>query len=117
MKAIKIDVVNKTVSEITIGTGFKDLCNALESGGYERVRISPTESLWVDDEGLLKDKPLGAFDIECYPQTLSGHGVIFGVDGMGESVDTALTVEQVKQMITFRDPAELPEPSISFISF
>lgn len=115
MRAIKINVVDKTVSEIQIQDSFKGMCVALKSNGYDAVRLSATECLWVDDEGLLKEKPLGAFRIEGYPQALSGHGIIIGLRGPA-NVDTKLDVDVVRELITFVDSEELPEPLIKAYS-
>jgi len=117
MRAIKINVIGKTVTEIQMQDGFKSICKQLDAGGYESIRLTPNDYLWVDDEGLLKEKPIGAFKIEGYPQALSGHGVIFGVDAGGNSMDTKLNVDLIRQYVTFVDSEELPEPKIEVIGF
>lgn len=117
MKAIKIDVVKKTVEDIEISGDLISMYKALECDCVTSVRITDDEILWVDDDGLLHDNPIGAFLFENYPQVLSGHGLILGVTGSGENRSTKLKSESIKELIRFEDVKNLPEPSIHFVNF
>jgi hypothetical protein len=99
MKAIKIDAITQTVSEITIDI-WSEIAPAIGCDLFDCVCLSPTETLYCDDEGLLKN-PEHFIQIRGYPQPLAGSALILGSDEEGESVDTKLTIEQVQKMVTF----------------
>ena len=114
MKAIKIDVIKREVYEIDIPKGLQGLYSALECDMVEIVRINDTEDLYVDEEGLLRHDPIGAFRFKGYDQVLSGHGLVLGNDGEGDSVDTTLTVEYIRDQVRFKEVQDIPEPFMHF---
>lgn len=116
MRAIKIDVTKKEVYEIQIDGSIQSMHAALECETFDMVRLSRTEILWVDDEGLLKKNPVGAFKIDTYPQLLSGHGLIIGIDPGGYNVETKISVEDIKDRIAFKDVDQLPKAALHFFS-
>lgn len=116
MRAIKIDVIKKEIYEVDISGNNRSMNKEIEGNGFDMVRISKSEALWVDDEGLRRKPPLGAFTIKWYPQALPGHGLIIGLRGP-ENTDTRLTLEEVKEMVRFVDISELPLPVITIHSF
>jgi hypothetical protein len=117
MRAIKIDVIAKTIEEIDIDGSLKSMYEALDVDVVASVRIARGEILWVDDNGLHRDPPLGAFMFGVYPQALSGHGLIVGLGGIGDNCNTKLTLEEVKANVSFCDVSELPEPIIKVHSW
>ncbi len=131
IKAILIDAQNKQIKEVelepTEGLGYlqsiyKQLkCDCITSAcGDLFNRLSHT--LFVDDEGLLKDEPMGAFCIRIgetghlyQSQVLSGNGIIVGVDEEGECIDHALDEEIIKDIVLWDDVANLPAPSMTYV--
>ena len=102
MKAIKIDVRNKTVSIIDLKKGFRNTQKELECELFTCIGLPKNDALYIDDEGLLKEEPIGAFMIGSYPQPLSGHGLIIGTDEeTGESQDCQSTLEEIKKSVRF----------------
>lgn len=116
MRAIKIDAVKKEIYEVEIRGDNKSMYKELDSEGVEGVRLSKTERVWIDDVGLHRNPPLGAFQIKWYPQALSGHGLILGLRGP-ENTSTKLTLEEVRDIVQFVDVSELPLPVITTVSF
>ena len=116
MKAIKIDVVKKEIYEIEIKGDYHSLSKELECLGIERVRISRYEFVWVDEEGLLRNPPLGAFKISTYPNALSGHGIVLGANDP-DTTSTRLTLNWVKGNVNFVDPSGLAKPEVTVTSF
>lgn len=116
MRAIKIDVIKKDIYRVDILGDNVSMKKELDSGGFEMVQIGKTEALWVDDTGLRRSPPLGAFMYFPYPQALPGHGLIIGLRGP-ENWDTALTVEKVREVVQFVDVSELPLPVLTMVSF
>lgn len=114
MKAIKIDVVKKDVYEVEVTTDIATFYKHLECDDFNQVgrRLPNGDCLIVDGEGLLK-KPIGAFQFGTYPNSLSGHGLLFGTDSEGETVGVKSTLDYVKRAVRFVDPATLPEPGFT----
>lgn len=105
MKAILIDVVSRTVTEVDI-TG--DLDSFYEHIGCDLVEavntdvISGNDVLYVDEEGLLHEVE-GFFHLDGYPQPLAGNAIIIGIDEDGDSCDCETTVEEVMDAIEFME--------------
>jgi hypothetical protein len=123
IKAILIDTLNKEVKEVTYTEGENSLkevykllhCNCITSAdSYVFNPIGHT--LFVDDEGLLVDEPIGAFQI-ANGQVLSGNGLIVSTDDEGETQSHYLNIEKLKAIVKFRDVADLPEPTTHIFSF
>lgn len=121
MRAIKIDCIKKEIYEVDLPHAEKEdyssMYKELDAEGYEGVRMSKTEMLWVDEAGLRRKPPIGAFKVEWYPQALPGHGLIIGLGAGGYNTGTKLTVEELKALVQFVDISELPLPVITIHSF
>lgn len=115
MRAIKIDVVSKTITEIKIKKGLRALYLALDCQTVEVIGIDDGEDIWVDEEGLLHDEPIGAFTLNGWNHPVSGHGIILGTNSEGESVSTKLKLKDVIDVVRFVSVDDLPEPSFTFI--
>jgi hypothetical protein len=97
MKALLIDVVAKTVSIIEIAKGLAPLQKAV-GGLIQPLELTPAETLWLDEEGLLKNPEnffFVSFRGNMFHQALAGNGVILGNDEEGESCDTTLNPENI----------------------
>lgn len=101
MKAIKIDVVQGKIIQIDIAKGIEPLYKELQCRCFTTIELDNGDILFLDDEGLLLEEPLGAFVYDNYPQPLSGHGIILGNDEEGESQDCKSTVEEIKKVVRF----------------
>lgn len=107
MKGILIDPFTETISEIEHSQDYKEIYRVLSHEAvkvdcFSVVSLSDTESLFVDDEGLLKD-PKYFFMYDGYPQPLAGKGLILGLDQEGDSISTQFTVEDIKKKVSFRN--------------
>lgn len=105
MKAFKIDVTNKTVTEVEVDENnvLRDLYNHI---GCEMVeiacRIDEDNEIYVDEEGLLKPPPFLAFEYKGAHQPFAGNGLVLGYnDETGESKATTLKIEDVIKNVTF----------------
>jgi hypothetical protein len=102
MKVIKIDARKKTITEIELDWGIKALYKELECEMFTCIELPNGDSLYIDDEGLLLDEPIGAFMLKGFLQPLSGHGLIIGIDDKtGESNDCKYTIEFIKKNVEF----------------
>lgn len=115
MKAIKIDVVNKTVTTVDVGPTLEELYEALQCEVITTVFFPEffKDDMFVDDEALLKEpnEILGAFFTDLYPnQPIFSNGLVVGFDPeTGERVDCKMTAEQVASTVRFLDEKETQE--------
>ena len=113
-KAILIDVNNQTVTEVTVtkderGSQLKSIYGHVGCEMVEVVNVGEND-IYVDEEGLLSLTPESKFfEWEGYPQPIVGNGLVMGFDPeTGNSIDTTLTVDDVKRKVkflTYRDVA------------
>lgn len=104
LRAIKIDVVNRTITEVFIESGINAIYKQLDCRMFECVDLGDNQTLYLDEEGLLLDEPLGAFMFKGMLQPYSGHGLILGTNprtGDTVSCHPAITVEVVKKLVEF----------------
>jgi hypothetical protein len=67
-----------------------------------------TDTLFVDDEGLLKPELVDYFCLPLfYPTPLAGRGVVVGIDEEGETVGCFTTAEEVKAAIRWLKKSEI----------
>jgi hypothetical protein len=120
INAILIDVENREVKEILIDSSIESIHSTLKctciTCAEDYIFRTVDHALFVDDEGLLTSKPLGAFQI-LQGQVISGNGLIVGIDEEGESVDHNFDIDSFIPMVRFADVSELPEPSFEIYSF
>jgi hypothetical protein len=106
MKAILIDSVNREVKEVEV-TDYKSYypllnCRCFTVAAYLGNGNDAREEdyILVDDEGLLTEpEHFFAYDGAHHP--FAGNGLILGSDLEGESIEPQVTVEEVKNKITF----------------
>lgn len=110
-KALLINVQNESVTEVEViqdskGSYLKSIYNHLGCDLLDIVNIGK-DDVYVDDEGLMKiTQDSKFFQLNPNWQPLAGNGLILGFDPeTGESIDTTMTVEQVKEMVVFLDAA------------
>lgn len=103
MRVIKIDSVNKTVSEVELNDedSLKGL-QAIVEGLIEVAHELPNgDTLFVNEEGLMYS-PMHFFEIKGGHQPFAGNGVIAGYDfESGESTDAESAASQIRAMVTF----------------
>lgn len=104
IRAIKIDSENETVTEIEV-CGLRDMQKAV--GGlievayrfYDLKSGLETNTIYVDEEGLLKNNPYG-FRIDGF--SFVGDGLICGFDEIsGETDNCTLDVNEIRRSIKF----------------
>ena len=119
IKGILIDPFSKTVTEVTVtgepsswGSDYDYLesfynfldCTVVQPATLDIVG----ESLYVDEEGLIREKRQMFFylpNISPY-QPLAGKGIFVGFSDDGKYKDTALTVEDIQKQIEWMSPIQ-----------
>ena len=118
MKAILIDVYNKDIKEVEYDGTLDFIYFNLACRTFDVVRIDDVNSIFVDDEGLLRQNQLyfeysgsnGIFQ-------LAGNGLILGVDDEGNSISPTLTVEDVEGKVNFLPEGFKVEPYMEVTSW
>ena len=107
-KGILIDVENKTISEVEVvrdenGSQLPSIYGHLKCSTFEVVGYDFENDVYVDEEGIMNvDENTKFFKLRNYRQPLSGNGLIMGYDDeTGENGDTKLSLEEVKEQVTF----------------
>jgi hypothetical protein len=118
IRAIVIDPFLQEVREIQMGTGIKDLYEAIGCSCVQTVAIAGSRNVaWVDEEGLLKpDLAHGWYPKGWGQQPLMGLAVITECDKNGDIASTQATVEQVRRIIGGWHQGSGPEPVIKLWS-
>lgn len=97
-KAILIDAVNKTVSEVYT-TEYTDIYKHLDNDNSPftvACTLPNGDAVFVDDEGLLKSDLDAGFVLEPYNRPLIGNGLIMGCDEEGETDHCKTNLKDVK---------------------
>lgn len=102
-KAILIDVDTKEIKEVTIEDGIDAIYKQLKCDTFDVIRLDNKNDIYVDDNGVLSITPdTKFFKHEDYHQPIAGNGLVMGFDfESGDSVDTTITVKNLKSKITF----------------
>jgi hypothetical protein len=112
LRGILIDPYEKAITEVMTEPypAWKSLIDVEYIAAVTIGRHSDgcTETVWIDDEGLLNHKKDGPyFSVRGYDQPLAGKGLVLMTDTEGESRSTRMTVEQMELIITW--------PNVKFV--
>ena len=113
-KGILIDTKNRTITEVEVvrneeGSQLPSIYGHLNCSTFEMVQYDNVNDVYVDEEGLLYvTDETTFFKMKNYPQPRAGNGLIMGFDEeTGENGSTNLTIEEVKERITFMSAHEV----------
>jgi hypothetical protein len=124
IKALFIDVVNQSITEISIIPKFEHYYPLLDCRTIEAIYLeNDTDVIYLDEEGLLTKKD-GYFALQGYQQIFAGNGLAVGTlatyDG-NEDDNVKISLEELKAQITFFRPDEIDpddiEPMMVFVPF
>lgn len=105
MKAIKIDVTNRTVTEIEIGANslksMQEVVGGLITAALEMENM---DTLYVNDEGLFLFNEF--FYLEGNVQPNAGNGIIMGTDEEGGSIGAKSSLEEIRSKVRFLNKGE-----------
>lgn len=113
MRAYLINTKERSISEVDIEQGNIDKMQELigcdlftVASNFNFAENSDlADSLYVDDEGLLKaDTPVFYFNPPPSGQYLAGNGLVLGVDfSTGESVSARISLAELEKLISWTD--------------
>ena len=118
MKAILIDVKTQEIKEVEYDNTLQNIYDLIDCRAFDLVRLNEVDgifdSIFVDDEGLLKDNLYFEYSDSGRVFQLAGSGLILGVDDEGNSIPPTLTVEDVKGKVNFLPEGFKVEPYMEF---
>ena len=91
--AILINANDRTITKVVVES-VEDICRLIGCDLFTCVRIDRSETIYVDDEGLLKNPKVG-FKHTAYDAPLAGNGLILGTTAMGDSTHTEQSIHDV----------------------
>ena len=114
MKAILIDVKTQEIKEVEHDDTLQNIYDLIDCRAFDLVRIDDVNSIFVDDEGILKDNLYFEYSVSDRVFQLAGNGLVLGVDDEGNSISTTLTVEDVEGKVNFLPEGFKVEPYMEF---
>jgi|TARA_R110000824_G_scaffold122497_1_gene279694 hypothetical protein len=101
MRGILIDPTAKSVNEVDYTGDYKQIYKLCDFSVFDCFQIDPEHTLFVDDEGLLKDNNDFFRILGGSPHSFAGKGLILGLNDSGASVGSELSVEDIKKKVKF----------------
>lgn len=108
-KAILIDPVARTVTEVDQQEGLQPLYDRLSCEGFRpcndinAVMVAPRQAMYVDGEGLMiENLPMFTF-IGSGEQGFAGRGLIVGTDDEGDDVAHGFHVSAIREAVVWLD--------------
>ena len=107
MKAYLIDPTARTITEVNYYGNYQSINRFIDASLFDCVRIpNSRDAIFVDDEGLYNSSDFW-FMPAASPCPLAGKGLMLGTDAAGESIEPAMPIEILQQLVHFigRDEA------------
>ncbi len=102
LRAILIDPLLRVISEVNVDNDLQSFYDILNIRTLAMVNIDNTNSLYIDDEGLLNNDN-SLFEIASYPQPLAGRALVVAHNEEGETIETTLNIDQIRAMVGWVD--------------
>ena len=102
LRAILIDPFLRVISEVNVDNDLQSFYDILNIRSLAMVNIDNTNSLYIDDEGLLNNSN-SLFKIASYAQPLAGSALVVAHNEEGETVETTLSIDQIRSMVEWVD--------------
>jgi hypothetical protein len=104
-KALKIDVVNQTVTNILIND-LEDIYKEIGNGCQLfccPINFDNGDTLYADDESLLRENVEGCFMMDSWSYAIVGNAIILGTDDEGESIDCKSSIMDIYKNLIWGD--------------
>lgn len=101
MKAYLINPETQSISTVNYSGDFNEIYTHINAGCFDVARINDKgDGIFVDDEGLLKPQKY-FFKHSGYANWLAGRGLVLGCDENGDSCEPSVSIEELRQCISF----------------
>jgi len=102
LRAILIDPLLRVISEVNVDNDLQSFYDILNIRTLAMVNIDNTNSLYIDDNGLLNNDN-SLFEIASYAQPLAGRALVVAHNEEGETIETTLNIDQIRAMVGWVD--------------
>lgn len=109
MKAIFIDPSIRLIEQIDCQGKIQEMRDLMEVDLVTAVRVTAKDTLWLDDEGLLKTEDQDYFlwahesGAEHGVFVYAGKGLILGSTPDGDNADCVMTIDDVERRLRWMD--------------
>jgi len=101
MKAYLINPEQQNITEVEYSGNYEDIYKLIGAEMFDVVRLNREgDGIFVDDVGLMKRQRF-FFRHSGYHNWLAGKGLVLGCDDSGESCEPSISIEQLRQSISF----------------
>lgn len=107
MKAFLINPETRTIEQIEYTGNWRDIYPLIDCDCFTTMDIDGSNTVFVDDEGLLHGGERHFFVLGEGYQPLCGKGLVLGYDEEGETVEPSITLEQLQSRVTWPTEFEL----------
>lgn len=102
MRAILIDPEARTIVEVDHdNSSYKNISKTIEASCFDVVSLARGDTIYVDDEGLLRPNHYFRWVPADHLVILAGKALILGSDNEGDSVDAKISLQEVKDSVRF----------------
>lgn len=110
MQGILINPFDQTVKEVNILGNIQDIYLLTECTIFDVVRLSESDDMYVDDEGLLKDNRYFSWS----GRNFAGKALIMGHDDEGNSISTTYDLQEVIDRVEWLPEGHRETPYMEF---
>jgi len=107
VRGILIDPTARSVTEIQYSGDYKQIYTLCDFDLFECAQIDEEHTLFIDEEGLLKNNSDFFRILGDPPRSFAGKGLVLGLNYEGESVGSQLTVDDIKERVKFFEDGEI----------
>lgn len=116
MQAILIDPFEQTIIQVEYTGQYQQIYDLIDAETFDCARINEQgDGIFIDDEGLIREKPQAFFWHKNYPQPLAGKGLVLGVDDEGESVAPFTTLDEIKRDVKWVVPIRVNGGKVAWV--
>jgi len=111
MKGILINPFDQTIKEVVYTGDFREVYVLIECQTFDCVNIDYKNTLYVDDEGLLKENRYFSWN----DRNFAGKALILGSDyETGSDKETTLTIDEVSKIVEWLPEGHRETPYMEF---
>lgn len=108
MDAYLIDPFAQTITKVNYSGRYEQIYDLIDCDTFDCARINRMgDAIFIDDEGLMRERPQAFFRHRSYPQPLAGKGLVLGGNDEGESTAPAVSLEQLIEDVEWVMPAKI----------
>lgn len=102
MRALLIDPEARAVTEVEYSGHYRHIYELIGCQTFTLVQIPtrPLHTLYVDDEGLLKDNYF--FGLDGYPQPLAGKGLVLRSNLEGHTMAATISADALDGLLSWQ---------------